>query len=68
MRTGISITSSPVIAAVWRARPRFADGHNFAKRLKTFRGLTPYEHVCNVWTTQTNRFKLNPLFHTVGLN
>ena len=38
------------------------------RRLKTLRGLTPYEHVCTVWTTQPNRFRLNPLHHTVGLN
>src|SRR4029079_9122625 len=30
--------------------------------------LTPYEHICKVWTTQPNRFRLNPLHHTVGLN
>jgi transposase InsO family protein len=46
----------------------FLMAYNFAKRLKTLRGLTPYEHICNVWTTQPNRFKLNPLHHTLGLN
>ena len=38
--------------------------YNFAKRLKTLRGLTPYEHICNAWTTEPNRFRLNPLHHT----
>ena len=42
--------------------------YNFAKRLKTLRGLTPYEHVCKVWTTQPNRYRLNQFHHTVGLN
>ena len=42
--------------------------YNFAKRLKTLRGLTPYEHICKVWTMQPNRFRLDPLHHTVGLN
>jgi hypothetical protein len=42
--------------------------YNFAKRLKTLRDLTPYEHICKVWTTQPNQFRLNPLHHTVGLN
>ena len=46
----------------------FLMAYNFAKRLKTLRGLTPYEHICKVWTTQPNRFRLNPLHHTVGLN
>ena len=46
----------------------FLTAYNFAKRLKTLRGLTPYEYICKVWTTQPNRFRLNPLHHTVGLN
>jgi len=46
----------------------FLMAYNFAKRLKTLRGLTPYEHICKVWTTQPNQFILNPLHHTVGLN
>ena len=46
----------------------FLAAYNFAKRLKTLNGLTPYEHICKVWTTQPNRFRLNPLHHTVGLN
>jgi transposase-like protein len=46
----------------------FLMAYNFAKRLKTLRGLTPYEYICKVWTTQPNRFTLNPLHHTVGLN
>ena len=28
----------------------FIDAYNHARRLKTLRGLTPYEHVCRVWT------------------
>jgi transposase InsO family protein len=46
----------------------FLMAYNFAKRLKTLRGLTPYEHICKTWTTQPKRFRLNPLHHTVGLN
>jgi transposase InsO family protein len=46
----------------------FLMAYNFAKRLKTLRGLTPYEHICKVWTTQPNRFRLNPLHYTLGLN
>jgi transposase InsO family protein len=46
----------------------FLTAYNFAKRLKTLRGLTPYEYISKVWTTQPNRFRLNPLHHTVGLN
>jgi transposase len=46
----------------------FLMAYNFAKRLKTLRGLTPYEHICKVWTEQPKRFRLNPLHHTLGLN
>jgi hypothetical protein len=46
----------------------FLMAYNFAKRLKTLRGLTPYEHICKVWTTQPNWFRLDPLHHIVGLN
>jgi hypothetical protein len=46
----------------------FLMAYNFAKRLKSLKGLTPYENICKIWTTQPNRFRLNPLHHTVGLN
>jgi hypothetical protein len=44
------------------------DAYNFARRLKTLRGLTPYEFVCKAWTSQPQRFKLNPLQQRPGLN
>ena len=46
----------------------FLDAYNFAKRLKTLKGLTPYEHICKLWTEQPQRFRLNPIHHTPGLN
>src|SRR6266481_1958792 len=46
----------------------FLMAYNFAKRLKTLRGLTPYEHICKVWTTMPYQFRLNPLHHSLGLN
>ena len=46
----------------------FVDAYNFARRLKTLRGLTPYEFVCKAWTSEPHRFKLNPLQQTPGLN
>src|SRR5262245_6613021 len=30
----------------------FLDAYNFAKRLKTLSGLTPYEHICKAWQTR----------------
>jgi hypothetical protein len=42
--------------------------YNFARRLKTLKGLTPYEFVCETWTKEPRRFRFNPNQHTVGLN
>jgi len=46
----------------------FLMSYNFAKRLKTLKGLTPYEYICKIWTNEPERFSINPLHHTVGLN
>jgi transposase InsO family protein len=36
----------------------FVDAYNHARRLKTLRGLTPYEYVCHLWTKEPERFGL----------
>lgn len=46
----------------------FVAAYNFAKRLKTLRGLTPYEFICKRWTTEPQRFNLNPLQQIPGPN
>ena len=46
----------------------FVDAYNFARRLKTLKGLTPYEFVCKTWTSQPERFKTNPIHKSPGLN
>jgi hypothetical protein len=46
----------------------FIDAYNFAKRLKTLKGLTPYEHICKIWNEQPKRFRLDPIHHMPGLN
>ena len=46
----------------------FLDAYNFAKRLKTLKGLTPFESICKVWTNEPDRFKHNPIQLTPGLN
>ncbi len=46
----------------------FLMAYNFAKRLKTLKGLTPFEYVCKIWTQEPQRFTLNPIHHTPGLN
>ncbi len=46
----------------------FIDAYNFAKRLKTLRGLTPFEYVMKCWTDEPKRFYENPSHHFPGLN
>ena len=46
----------------------FLGAYNFAKRLKTLRGLTPYEFICKTWADEPNRFKRDPTHLTTGLN
>jgi len=43
----------------------FLMAYNFAKRLKTLKGLTPYQFICQQWQKTPLRFTINPLHHTV---
>jgi transposase InsO family protein len=38
----------------------FLRAYNFARRLKTLKGLTPYEYLCKLWTQTPDRFTLDP--------
>ena len=38
----------------------FVDADNFARRLKTLRGLTPYELIPKAWTSHPSRVKISP--------
>jgi hypothetical protein len=46
----------------------FVDAYNFGRRLKTLRGLTPYEFIVKCWTSEPERFRLNPTHQMPGLN
>jgi transposase InsO family protein len=46
----------------------FINAYNFGKRLKTLKGLTPYEYICKVWTNEPERFRINPIHHMPGPN
>jgi transposase InsO family protein len=46
----------------------FLEAYNFARRLKTLRGLTPYDFICKRWTLEPDRFRLDPLHQMPGLN
>ena len=34
----------------------FVSAYNFGRRLKTLKGLTPYEFICKIWTKEPERF------------
>ena len=46
----------------------FVQAYNFGRRLKTLKGLTPYEFICKCWTSEPEKFILNPLHQMPGLN
>jgi len=46
----------------------FIAAYNFGRRLKTLKGLTPFEFICKCWTAEPHRFTLNPLQQMPGLN
>ena len=62
-----SETMAPDLAteATWRRLPPPTTS---PRRLKTLNGLTPYEFVCKRWSVEPERFTLNPLQQTLGLN
>ncbi len=46
----------------------FIDAYNFGRRLKTLKGLTPYEFICKQWTSEPKHFRIDPLHQILGLN
>ncbi|MFC0389713.1 integrase core domain-containing protein, partial [Muricoccus vinaceus] len=46
----------------------FIAAYNFARRLKTLRGLTPYEAICKAWTEEPSRFIHDPHHQIPGPN
>jgi transposase InsO family protein len=46
----------------------FIEAYNYGRRLKTLKGLTPYEYVCKISTIEPKRFRLNPIHEMPGLN
>ena len=43
------------------------NSYNFAKRLKTLQGLTPYEVIVRAWTEKHELFHADPSHLTAGL-
>ena len=46
----------------------FIAAYNFDLRLKTFKGLTPYEFICKQWTDEPEFFKIDPIHQMPGLD
>ena len=46
----------------------FVSAYNFARRMKTLRGLTPYEAICKAWTDEPSRFIQDPHHQIPGPN
>ena len=42
--------------------------YNYGRRLKTLKGLTPYEFICKCWTNQPDRVWINAIHQMPGLN
>jgi len=45
----------------------FIDAYNFARRLKTLKGLTPHEFICKTYENQPHLFTENPCQKYAGL-
>lgn len=45
----------------------FIAAYNFARSLKTRKGLTPYQFLCYSWQKEPDRFTLNPIHPMPGL-
>ena len=46
----------------------FIAAYNCGRRLKTLKGLTPYEFICKRRAPEPERFRSNPLHQMPGLN
>ena len=46
----------------------FIDAYDFGRRLKTLRGLTPYEYIRKIWANEPEPFMLDPHRQMPGLN
>jgi transposase InsO family protein len=47
---------------------QFVTAYNYGRRLKTLKGLTPYEFICKCWASEPQRFTLNPHHQMPGLD
>ena len=55
------LTDNPVLSEV-------EGGIQFAEQPQTLSGLTPYEYIAKTWTSEPDRFIVNPIHQMPGLN
>jgi hypothetical protein len=67
-RHGISRLPDSDPSALKEPLYAFLMAYNFAKRLKTLRGLTPDEYICQCWHKEPDYLTVNPCHHTLGRN
>ena len=46
----------------------FQEIYTFARRLKSLHAPTSYDYICKIWTSEPERFLLNPIHQIPGLN
>jgi len=46
----------------------FIGPYNFGRRLKTLKGLTPFEYICKIWTNEPKRSRPDPHHQMLRLN
>ncbi|AHC99358.1 integrase [Leisingera methylohalidivorans DSM 14336] len=46
----------------------FLNAYNNARRLMTLSGLTPYEYICTIWTSEPDSFLVNLIDQMPGPN
>ena len=46
----------------------FMAAYAFVRRLKTLNGLTSYEYSAKIWTSEPDRFVVNPIHQMPGRN
>jgi len=46
----------------------FMAAYNFARRLKTLSGLTSYEYIARIWTSEPDQFIVDPIHQMRGTN
>ena len=59
------------MGAAHQLRTHLADfmaAYNFARRLKPLSGLTPSEYIAKIWTSEPDRFIVDPIHQMPGLN